>query len=143
GDATCERPWRSLRVAALPARELVLDVGDVDTGDREQHVQVEEQVGRLLREASVACDGREGRLDRLFPELLRGPLDPGVRERGDVRAFRSIAHALDHRAPELRREAGAGTGVAGRPVGAHAQEQSVAVAVVAELFDMEDVARRL
>src|SRR5262249_7501506 len=66
-----------------------------------------------------------------------------VEELCHVRALRPLEGALGYAPPEPRREARARTGVAGRAVRMHTEEDRVAVAVVPDLLDGERVPRRL
>src|SRR5213593_2435856 len=129
--------------ASFPQLELVLDVRDVDARHREQDVEVEEHVGGLRDEPAVLRRGGDRGLDRLLAELLRSALHAGLRERGDIRPFGAVAHPLDDRSPERRREARPRARVAGRPCGSNPQEERVAVAVVPQLLDGEHVPRGL
>src|SRR5581483_7537265 len=95
-----------------PSSELVLDLAEVDARDREQDVEVEEHVRRLLHQPAVACRRRDRGLDRLLAELLSCARDARIGERSHVRAVGPLAHALDHRPPERRREARGRAGVA-------------------------------
>ena len=77
------------------------------------------------------------------PTLRAHAAGPPSSRRGDVRALRPLLRPLGHPAPEPGREARERTGVAdgaGRP---DAEQDRVAVAVVAELDDGEGVPRRL
>src|SRR4051794_23584675 len=121
------------------ARQLVLDLADVDTGDGEQRVEMEDHVCRLLDEPPIAGRRRDRCLDGLLAELLRGSRDARIRELGDVRPFGPFAHALDDGAPERRREATGGAGVTRRAGRRNAEKDCVAVAVVPQLLDGERV----
>src|SRR5438874_93661 len=124
--------------------QLLFDLGDVETARGEQHVEVVDEVGRLLDDALVALvERRDGELDRLLPQLARAYADSAVEQRDRVRALRPLGRALRDRPPQRRREARQAPRVAGRPRRCDTQEERVAVAVVAELLDRERVARRL
>ena len=126
------------------AAQLVLDGGRVEAARGEQDVAVEPEVGELRDEALVALGQRRRERPRPPPRRpsARTPR-AAVEQPRDVRALRPLARALGDRPPEPRREARHGAGVARGPGRPHAQEERVAVAVVAQLLDRERVAGRL
>ena len=97
-----ERTLRHRRAASSRAgcygsagapRQLGLDVRDVDAGDREQDVEVVEDVGRLLGEPAVARGRRDSRLDALLGDLARGARPPLVEQAGYEPSGRSLARS--------------------------------------------------
>ena len=75
------------------ARELVLDLGDVDAARGEQHVQVEDEVGRLRDERVPVAARRRRRSSRPPPRRpsARSARTPASRSDDDVRALRPLA----------------------------------------------------
>ena len=140
--ALLREPAALFRVGLLAT---VLDLRDVEAAGGEQHVEVVDEVGRLLDDALVALVERGDRdLDRLLarpcartrrcpPRAAPSCTSPPAAR---ARARRSCARA-PARSSETR------AGVARGPGGRHAHEQRVAVAVVAQLLDGERVAGRL
>src|SRR5262245_2737026 len=126
---------------ARATSELVLDGGRVEAAGGEGDVGVEPEVGDLLDHALVvfSCH-RQGGLDALLAELLGGRGRPVAEEAGDVRAFRHLPGALADAAPEPRRETRERARVARGPLRRDAEQERVAVAVVADLVDEERVA---
>src|SRR5215831_16248650 len=126
------------------AAERVLDLRDVEPARGEQHVEVIDEVGRLLDDALVALVQRRHReLDRLLPDLAGAGARPRVEELRGVRALGPPRGTVGDRAPQPGREAGERTCVARRACRAYADEQCVPVAVVPQLDHGERVARRL
>src|SRR5262245_58585737 len=125
-------------------RELVFDRGGIETPCGEQDVRVEPEVRDLRDEPLVALPRpRESRLDTLLAHLARRRRGAFGDQVGDVRAFRPRRRALRDPAPEPGSEAGRRSRMTGRPGRTYAQQDRVAVAVVAELLHAERVARRL
>ena len=130
------------RVSPGAAAELRLDVLEPDPSRGEEHVGMEEDVRDLLDQPLVGLAGSgQSRLEPLLAHLARGQRRV-VEQRDDVRARRPLLLALLDPAPQPRREARLGARVAGRARGAHAEEDRVAVAVVAHLLDRHRVPRR-
>ena len=153
GSPTHFNTWRRGTHAARsssPCRarspdELVLDDARVEATRGEQDVGVEPEIGDLLDEPLVALGGAGERdLDAFLADLARG-CGRARRRRAPAtyEPVGSLLRTLGDAAPEPRREARDRTGVARGPGGSHAQEDRVAVAVVAKLLDRERVARRL
>src|SRR5262245_21946443 len=123
--------------------ELALDGIRVEAAGGEQDVRVEPEIGELGHEPLVALPRPgEGRLDPLLADLPRGCGRLGD-EPGDVRALRPRRRPFGDPPPEPRREAGDRARVARRAGGTDAQQDRVAVAIVAELLDRKRVARGL
>ena len=104
---------------------------------------MEDHVGDLRDEPLVALGhARERRLESLLADLARR-LGRIVEERDDVGALGPLLRALGDPAPEPGREAALRARVAGGAGGPDAEQDRVAVAVVADLLDRERVPRRL
>src|SRR5207253_8758543 len=102
------------------------------------------EVSKLRDEPLVALRQACKRgLDTLLADLPRARGQARVEEAGDVRARRALLRPLGDAAPEPRSETGDRVRVADRAVRHDAQEDRVAVAVVAELDDDEVVPGRL
>src|SRR3954451_6918139 len=119
----------------------VFDRGHVEAASGEQDVQVIDEVRRFLDNAFVALVERgDGDLDRFLPHLARARADALVEQLCGVGACGALGRARGDRSPELRREAGDAPGVARGACRPDADEQRVAVAVVAHLVDRKRVA---
>ena len=129
-----DRTHASRRSSSPPRapRELVLHERRVEPARGEEHVRVEPQVGDLGDETLVALGGTgESDLDSLFADLARGGRRAAREQACDVRALRAARSRARRPAPEPRREARHRSRMARRPGGAYAQQDRVAVAVLA------------
>src|SRR3954451_23748994 len=128
----------------MPFSQLPLDRSRIEAARREEHVAVEPQVGHLRDEALVVLPDRgEGDLDAFLPPLLGALRDTLVEEARDVRAFGTGGRSLGDDAPQPRGEARLRAGVARGAVRADAQQDRVAVAVLAQLLYRHRVPGRL
>src|SRR5438132_2939232 len=120
------------------SRQLVFDRTRVESARREQDVAVEPQVGDLLDDALVRLAERgDCRFDSLLADLARTGRDAFLEQRRNVRARRARLRALRDDAPQPRREARLRARVTRGAGGTDADEQRIAVAVVANLLDGE------
>src|SRR5439155_3552815 len=95
--------WSAPTSSALarPARELVFDGRQLDAARGKEHVQVVDEVGRLLDDPLVGLGERgPDELDRLLPHLLRTRADSVVEQLRGVRAVGPFGGAFGDDAPQ-------------------------------------------